>query len=190
MQGGWQVFRMVALFCDALSIMTNASGLQWRQSVPGFPLSTISGCHLCSGFAFLLLLRDYTEHILFFWVPFGLTFWPCYCCLELPNKPPFVFTSHLEGTHTFMKHTSTNPNVPLCFFFSLILLWSPVGTNVQPVHGSYHGTAIHCDWAWYYLSSEIAIAIDVYMNVVRVSSHFDCGHPRFFLGGGTFRCVH
>ena len=98
-------------------------------------------------------------------------------CLELPNKPPFCLTSHVEGTHTFMTPISNTPKVPLLSFFPLILLWSPIGIKVQPAQGSYLGTAIHYDWAINYCSSETATAIERYMNDFKISSLLDWDHP-------------
>ena len=44
---GWVTcFPIVALFLAGLSSMTDTGGLLWRQSVPGFILSPISGCLL------------------------------------------------------------------------------------------------------------------------------------------------
>ena len=64
-----------------------------------------------------------------------------------------------------------------------ILLLTFFGTNIR----SYNSTAIHWDWAIRYLSSdEIAAAIELYMNVVRISSLLAGAILRL---GSRFRCA-
>ena len=139
----------------------------------GFPLSSVSGCHLCSGFAFLLLLQDYTPHTSFFGFRLGLLL-SLVLLFGATQQASLLFTSHILRELTLLWSLPPIPQrptplllpinltmVPCWHRCTLILLWSPVGTNVHLVQGSYHSTAIHCDWIVYFLSSEASTCAGV-----------------------------